>query len=216
MRLLVVDDQALIRRGLALMLDAEDDICVVGQAADGAQALQLVGSLRPDVVLMDLQMPHMDGVAATQALAAQWPEVRVVVLTTFDDDARIFDALRAGAQAYLLKDTSEAELLQTVRAVHRGQSQLSPQVAHKVLEQFRAMAPAPCPSAAPTPHEALSAKETQVLQLLADGLSNREIAARVFLAEGTVKNHVSRIMDKLQIHNRTELALKAASGYGLR
>lgn len=218
LRLLVVDDQPLIRRGLALMLGCEPGIAVVGQAAHGQEALEQALALRPDVVLMDLQMPLMGGVAATRALAAQLPQARVVVLTTFAEDERVFEAVLAGAQGYLLKDASEAELLDTIHAVHRGESRLSPLIAHKVLAQFRSLAAGAAP-AAPTAvqaaslqaPEALSAKEEQVLQLLAEGLSNRQIAARVFLAEGTVKNHVSRIMDKLHAHNRTELALKAAS-----
>ena len=217
LRLLVADDQPIIRRGLALMLGAEDDIEVVGQAADGQQALELAHALHPDVVVMDLQMPRLGGVAATRLLAEQLPQVRVVVLTTFDDDDLVFEAVRAGARAYLLKDAAEAEVLETVRAVHRGESRLSPAVARKVLEQFRALAaggaPAP-PAAAQTPvaseAEALSDKEERVLALLADGLTNRQIAERIFLAEGTVKNYVSRIMEKLHARNRIELAVMAA------
>ncbi|MBS0301548.1 MAG: response regulator transcription factor, partial [Proteobacteria bacterium] len=140
LRLLVADDQPIIRRGLALMLDAEPDIEVVGQATDGQQALELAHALRPDVVVMDLHMPRVSGVAATRLLSAQLPRVAVVVLTTFDDDELVFEAVRAGARAYLLKDAAEAEVLETVRAVHRGESRLSPAVARKVLEQFRALA----------------------------------------------------------------------------
>lgn len=224
LRLLVVDDQPIIRRGLALILGAQADIEVVGQAADGQQALQLAEALRPDVVVMDLQMPVLGGVAATRLLAQRLPRTRVVVLTTFDDDERVFAAVQAGAHAYLLKDAAEGELLDTVRAVHRGESRLSPTVARKVLEQLRALAAgaalppaaAPLPAAAPgagagEPDEPLTDKELRVLTLLADGLSNRQIAEAVFLAEGTVKNYVSRIMDKLHARNRTELALKAAA-----
>lgn len=222
LRLLVVDDQPIIRRGLALILDAQADIEVVGQAADGQQALQLAEALRPDVVVMDLQMPVLGGVGATRLLAQRLPRTRVVVLTTFDDDERVFAAVQAGAHAYLLKDAAEGELLDTVRAVHRGESRLSPTVARKVLEQLRALAAgaalppaaAPLPAAAPgagVPDEPLTDKELRVLTLLADGLSNRQIAEAVFLAEGTVKNYVSRIMDKLHARNRTELALKAAT-----
>jgi DNA-binding NarL/FixJ family response regulator len=226
LRLLVVDDQALIRRGLALMLGAEPDIEVVGQAADGRQALALAEATRPDVVVMDLQMPVLGGVAATRLLAECLPRTRVVVLTTFDDDERVFEAVQAGAHAYLLKDADEREVLETVRAVHRGESRLSPAVACKVLAQFRALAagvaaapaaPRPASSSAPglaerslRPAEALSDKEWRVLALLADGLSNKQIADAVFLAEGTVKNYVSRIMEKLHARNRTELAVKAS------
>lgn len=223
LRLLVVDDQPIIRRGLALMLGAEPGVEVVGQAGDGQEALALALALAPDVVLMDLQMPRLGGVAATRLLTAQLPQTQVVVLTTFDDDDLVFEAIQAGAQAYLLKDAAEADVLETVRAVHRGESRLSPTVARKVLQQFRGLASgwsAP-PGAAPLPvrgngdqaaqNEPLSDKEERVLALLADGLSNRQIAAHVFLAEGTVKNYVSRIMEKLHAHNRTELAMKSAA-----
>lgn len=223
LRLLVVDDQPIIRRGLALMLAAEADIDLVGQAADGEEALRLCQGLRPHVVLMDLRMPRMSGVVATRQLAERQPDIGVVVLTTFDDDELVFEAVRAGARAYLLKDASEHEVLDTVRAVRRGESRLSPAVARKVLEQFRAMASDRTPPAGPAapPHDPMTAgaeplteREGRVLALLAEGLSNRQIAERVFLAEGTVKNHVSRIMEKLQAHNRTELALKASRRSG--
>jgi len=222
LRLLVVDDQPIIRRGLALMLDAEPDIEVVGQAADGQQALELAAALKPDVVVMDLQMPHLGGVAATRTLGQRHPDIRVVVLTTFFDDELVFEAVRAGAHAYLLKDAAVDDVLDTVRAVHRGESRLSPQVARKVLDQFRGLAAQP-PATPPAtradaahpaepapPDEPLSDKEARVLALLAEGLSNKQIADAVCLAEGTVKNTVSRIMEKLHARNRTELALKAA------
>ena len=224
LRLLVADDQAIIRRGLALMLDAEPDIEVVGQAADGQEALEMAEALRPDVVVMDLQMPRLSGVAATRLLAGRLPRTRVVVLTTFDDDERVFEAVQAGAHAYLLKDAAEDEVLDTVRAVHRGESRLAPSVARKVLDQFRALAGGAAPGEPPgaagpppgaaVPDEPLSDKEERVLALLADGLSNKQIAATVFLAEGTVKNYVSRIMEKLHARNRTELAVKAATRRG--
>lgn len=228
LRLLVVDDQPIVRRGLALMLGAEPDIEVVGQAADGLEAVELAQSLGPDVVVMDLQMPRLGGVAATRLLAERVPRARVVVLTTFDDDERVFEAVQAGAHAYLLKDATEAEVLDTVRAVHRGESRLSPSVARKVLDQFRALAtgvasaPAGPPAAtshappddAALPDEPLSDKEERVLTLLADGLSNRQIADRIFLAEGTIKNYISRIMEKLHARNRTELAVKAMQRRG--
>jgi len=225
LRLLIADDQPLIRRGLALMLGAEEGIKVVGQAADGQQALALAHALNPDVVVMDLQMPRMGGVAATRQLAQELPQVRVVVLTTFDDDELVFEAVRAGAQAYLLKDAEEAEVLATVRAVHRGESRLSPSIARKVLDQLRSLAtrgaatPAITAAAAPQPHEEphedpLTEKEEQVLTLIARGLSNKEIAERVFLAEGTVKNYVSRIMEKCHARSRIELAMKTTHPAG--
>ena len=237
LRVLVADDQALIRRGLAMMLEAEPDIEVVGQAADGLDAIERALATRPDVVVMDLQMPRVSGVVATREIAAQLPATRVVVLTTYDHDDLVFEAIRAGAHAYLLKDASEAELLETVRAVHRGESYLSPAIARKVMQQFRAFAarsperateiltPAdelPTSGTSPPaqlpgqPAHALSAldepltdKETRILDLIAQGLGNKQIAATVFLAEGTVKNYVSRIMDKLHARSRTELAVRA-------
>lgn len=240
-RLLVADDQALIRRGLAMMLGAEAGIEVVGQAADGVEAIEHALALRPDVVVMDLQMPRASGVVATREITARLPATRVVVLTTFDHDDLVFEAIRAGAQAYLLKDATEAEVLDTVRAVHRGESRLSPSIARKVIEQFRAFARAPSGdgstedatpgqprvAAAPAPHapvpraapvdplqEPLTEKEERILNLIAQGKSNKQIAAAVFLAEGTVKNYVSRIMDKLHAHSRTELAVRAVERRG--
>lgn len=218
LRLLIVDDQPLIRRGLAMMLAAEEGIEIVGQAADGAEAIEMALSLSPDVVVMDLQMPRVSGVAATREITARRPATRVVVLTTFDHDDLVFEAIRAGAQAYLLKDASEADVLDTVRAVHRGESHLSPAIARKVIDQFRAFtarvpgpaAPAAWQHTVPGPSEdPLTDKEERILDLLAQGMSNKQIAAAVFLAEGTVKNYVSRIMDKLHAHSRTELAVRA-------
>lgn len=220
-RVLVADDQALIRRGMAMLLDAEADIQVVGQAADGDEAVDMAQRLKPDVVLMDLHMPRKSGVLATREITAGLPRTRVMVLTTFDRDELVFDAVRAGAQAYLLKDASEEEVLETVRAVHRGESRLTPQVARKVMDQFRSLAnrlaesaaqpaePAPAPSA-PAPAalpDPLTEREAAVLELIAKGQSNRQIAATLHLAEGTVKNHVSRIMQKLHANTRTELAV---------
>lgn len=237
-RVLVVDDQVLIRRGMSLLLDAAPDIEVVGQAADGVEAVEMARQLLPDVVLMDLHMPRKGGVLATREIAASQPQTRVMVLTTFDRDDLVFDAVRAGAQAYLLKDASEDEVLDTVRAVHRGESRLTPQIARKVMDQFRLLAnrmshepqaqeavPATtadagaAPSAAPasaTP-DPLTEREAAVLELIAKGQSNRQIAAALHLAEGTVKNHASRIMQKLHANTRTELAvLVLARGGGKR
>lgn len=210
---LVVDDQALIRRGMALMINAEPGLGVVGQAEDGEVAVKLARELHPDVVLMDLNMPRMGGVAATRNITGELPGTRVVVLTTFDADDLVFDAIQAGASAYLLKDASEEDVVDAIRAVHRGESRMTPAIARKVIDQFRMLAshvPAAKADAQRTENlEPLSDKEVQILDLIAQGLSNREIAKRIFLAEGTVKNYVSRIMEKLQARSRTELAVLA-------
>ncbi len=212
-RVLIVDDQALLRRGMSLMLSLEPDIQVVGEAGDGVEAVDQARLLRPDVVLMDLHMPRKGGVAATREITAALPQTRVLVLTTMESDQTVFDAVRAGALAYLLKDASEAEVLETVRAVHRGESRLTPQIARKVLDQFRLLPePAPTPdsdAAAADAGSALNDKEARVLQLIAEGMTNKQIANTVFLAEGTVKNYVSRIMEKLHAGSRTELAVMA-------
>lgn len=215
LKVLVVDDQPLIRRGLALTLAAEPGIDIVGQAADGEEAIALARQHRPDIVLMDLKMPRMSGVAATRTITDELPGTQVVVLTTYDTDELVFDAIRAGAQAYLLKDATEEELIETMRAVHRGESRLQPQLARKVLEELRRtqIQAATASSAAPRAREPQDAtftpQESRVLELIAQGLSNREIAQAVSLAEGTVKNYASRIMEKLHVRSRTELAVKA-------
>ncbi|MDE2367785.1 MAG: response regulator transcription factor [Burkholderiales bacterium] len=215
LRLLIVDDQPLIRRGLAMMLATEAGIEVVGQAGDGVEAIEMAAALQPDVVVMDLQMPRASGVVATREITRAQPGTKVVVLTTYDHDELVFEAISAGAGAYLLKDATEAEVLETVRAVHRGESHLSPAIARKVMDRFRALSqqlPAPEATAArPVDplEEPLTEKEERVLELLSQGLSNKQIAAAVFLAEGTVKNYVSRIMEKLHARSRTELAVRA-------
>lgn len=225
-RVLVADDQSLIRRGMSMILSVEPDIEVVGQAEDGFEAIELARQLKPDVVLMDLNMPRMGGVVATREITAMLPQTRVMVLTTFDTDQMVFDAVRAGASAYLLKDASESEVLETIRAIDRGESRLTSHIASKVMDQFRLLAnrvsgelpmvetaPMPAPVATPASaeqerrHALLTDKETRVLELIAQGMSNKQIANAIFLAEGTVKNYVSRIMEKLHANTRTELAI---------
>jgi len=230
-RVLVADDQALVRRGMTLMLAVEPDVEVVGQACDGEEAFEMAQQLCPDVVLMDLHMPRKGGVAATREITLLLPRTHVLVLTTLDAEETVFEAIRAGAHAYLLKDATEEELLETVRAVYRGESRLTPQIARKVMDQFRRLAPLPeelpmdvalSLPAAPQPSrtvpqtkspevmtELLNDKEEKILQLIAEGKSNKQIANAVFLAEGTIKNYVSRILEKLHANTRTELAVMA-------
>ena len=232
-RIVIAEDQAIVRRGSALLLSMEPDMEVVGQARNGVEAIELAQLLRPDVVLMDLHMPVKGGVAATREITRALPGTQILVLTTLDDDETVFQAVRAGAHAYLLKDADEDELLETVRALKRGESRLTPQIARKVMDQFQRLAaaapassgqipathtsdnrPAAAPmnkADAPAPMykaDALTDKEEKILQHIAEGMSNRQIANTLFLAEGTVKNYVSRIMDKLHANTRTELALK--------
>ncbi|MBB2940661.1 DNA-binding NarL/FixJ family response regulator [Actinoplanes lutulentus] len=204
-RVLLADDQRLFREALAMLLSVQDDIQVVGEAADGAQAVELAGRASPDVVLMDLRMPVMDGPTATRHIRTNHPRVQVIALTTFDDDADVFSAIRAGAIGYLLKDASSERLMEAVRAAVRGESVLEPGVAAKlVLRVAQLPTPAPDPLIAP-----LSGRELDVVRLLAGGRSNREIAAALFLAEGTVKNHVTSALSKLGARDRTQAALRA-------
>jgi DNA-binding NarL/FixJ family response regulator len=216
-RVVIAEDQALVRRGVALLLSMEADMEVVGQASNGVQAVELAQLLHPDVVLMDLHMPLKGGVAATREITHAQPATQILVLTTLDDDETVFEAVRAGAHAYLLKDAAEAELLETIRALKRGESRLTPQIARKVMDQFRRLAsdaPAlrpPGSTAAPSGPvfvaESLTDKEQKILELIAEGMSNRQIAQTIFLAEGTIKNYVSRIMEKLHANTRIELAI---------
>lgn len=206
-RLLLVDDQVMFREGLRTLLATQPDFEVVGEAANGEEALRLSATCHPEVVLMDLRMPILDGVAATRRLRALHPEVRVIVLTTFDDDEDIFEGLRAGAVGYLLKDASSTKLFEAVRATARGESFLQPSVAARVVAEFARLAEH-APRAEP-PVETLSERELAVLRLVAQGASNKEIAAALFIAEGTVKNHLTNILTKLDARDRTQAALKA-------
>jgi DNA-binding NarL/FixJ family response regulator len=207
-RVLIVDDQALFREALATLLEVRPEIRVVGEAANGAEALDRVAALRPDVVLMDLHMPVLDGIGATRRVRVEHPDVQVLALTTFDDDEDVFAALRAGAVGYLLKDVSSDRLVEALLAARRGESVLQPSVAAKVVARFARMtdgeaAPRPQPLVVP-----LSERELEVLRLLAEGSSNREIASALFLAEGTVKNHVTNLLGKLGARDRTQAALR--------
>jgi DNA-binding NarL/FixJ family response regulator len=216
-RVLIAEDQALVRRGTSLLISLEPDMEVVGSACDGIEAVVMAEKLRPDIVLMDLHMPKQGGVAATREITQSLPGTQVLVLTTLNDDETVFDAVRAGALGYLLKDATEQELLDTIRALRRGESRLTPQIARKVMDQFRRLASAadgpPNPSSANkegSDGENLNDKEEKILRLITEGMSNRQIAAAMFLAEGTVKNYVSRIMEKLHANTRTALAVMSA------
>jgi len=207
-KILLVDDQPLFREGLRTLLSVHPDFEVVGEAGNGAEALRVARHLLPTVVLMDLQMPAMDGVTATQHLRSELPDCRVIVLTTFDDNELVFDGLRAGAVGYLLKDAPSEKLAEAIRVAARGESFLQPSVAAKVVAEFaRLKSHGPIRSQALA--EALSDREIEILRLIATGASNREISAALFLAEGTIKNHVTNVLGKLGVRDRTQAALRA-------
>lgn len=206
-RVLLVDDQSLFRAGLRTLLSTRTEVEVVGDAENGQVALEVAAKTRPDVVLMDLKMPVLDGVAATRRLRVQHPDIRIVALTTFEDDELVFECLRAGAVGYLLKDAPIDRLVEAVLAAARGESVLQPSVASKVLAELSRLASAA--PAATNELSKLSERERDVLRLIARGASNKEIAAALFLAEGTVKNHVTNILDKLEVGDRTQAALRA-------
>jgi DNA-binding NarL/FixJ family response regulator len=208
-RVLVVDDQRLIREGIASLLDLEPGLVVVGTAADGAAAVELAVQLRPDVVLMDVRMPTVDGVAATEVVRQRVPGCRVLMLTTFDDEEYVLRALRAGAAGYLLKDLPAADLAQAVRLAHAGVDQHNPAVISRLLGALDRVPVDPVRPPAANPPLLLTPRELDVLRLIAAGANNREIARRLFLSEGTVKNHVSNILTRLGLRDRTQAALFA-------
>ncbi len=206
-RVLLVDDQRLMRDGLRTLLELEEDLVVAGEAESGETALRAFADLQPDVVLMDVRMPGMDGVEATRRMRARWPEARVIILTTFDDDEYVFEGLRAGAQGYLLKAISGAELANAIRMVMAGGALIDPAVTRKVVAEFARLAP-PARALDAGLAEPLAERELAILRLVAHGLSNREIAQRLFLAEGTVKNYVTVILQKIGVRDRTQAALR--------
>ncbi|MEZ4518875.1 MAG: response regulator transcription factor [Chloroflexota bacterium] len=208
-RVMLVDDQALFREGLGTLLSVWDDIEVVGEAGNGEEAITTALEIQPDVILMDLRMPVLDGVAATRRLREVAPKIRVIVLTTFDDDEHVFDGLRAGALGYLLKDVSSDKLVEAIQAAARGESFLQPSVAAKVIAEFSRMDPAASAGGADDLVEPLSERELEILKLIAEGQRNREIAGTLFITEGTVKNHVTNILGKLGVRDRTQAALRA-------
>ena len=207
-RILLVDDQRLLRDGLRTLFELEPDLDVVGEAGHGREALEAYAALNPDVVLMDVRMPEMDGVEATRRLVDRWPRARVIILTTFDDDEYVIEGLRAGALGYLLKDVSGQELAEAIRQVMRGWALIEPSVARIVLTEFARLAP-PTAQARASLSEPLSSREQEVVKLLSEGLTNREIAHRLHLAEGTVKNYVTSILGKIDARDRTQAALRA-------
>lgn len=214
-RVLLVDDQALFREGLSTLLSVHADIEVIGEASNGEEALLQAATLQPDVVLMDLRMPLLDGAAATRRLRASHPHIQVIVLTTFDDDEHIFEGLRAGAVGYLLKDVPSQKLVEAIRTAARGESFLHPSVATRLVAEFNRLAdthPSPLPHpplSSSTLVEPLSERELEILHHLTQGSSNREIANALHITEGTVKNHITNILGKLGVRDRTQAALKA-------
>jgi DNA-binding NarL/FixJ family response regulator len=207
-RILIVDDQALFREGLHTLLSVQSAFEVIGEAGNGEEAIQMALMNQPNVILMDLRMPVMDGVIATRRLHNLMPQCRVIVLTTFDDDESVFDGLRAGAVGYLLKDVASTRLFEAIQAAARGESFLQPSITAKVIAEFSRMANQ-VPFHPQALIEPLSERELEVLRQIATGASNREIAAIFVIAEGTVKNHVTNILRKLEVQDRAQAVLKA-------
>ncbi|TBR56840.1 DNA-binding response regulator [Westiellopsis prolifica IICB1] len=212
-RLLLVDDQTLIRDGIRAMLNLEADLEVVGTADNGENAIAQVKALEPDVVLMDIRMPVMDGREATGIISQQFPNIKVIVLSTFDDDEYIADAMRAGAKGYLLKDMPSEELAQAIRFVHKGYTQMGPGVLEKIIAKVQVSEPV-SPKLPEPKLDLLTDREQDVLRLIAVGATNREIAQQLYISEGTVKTHVTHLLNRLNLKNRSQLAIYANSVYG--
>jgi two-component system, NarL family, response regulator LiaR len=202
-RVLITDDHAIVRKGLSALLATERDMKIVGEAQDGQEAVEKTGSLKPEVVLMDLVMPRMDGIEATRKITETHPGVKVLVLTSFAADDKVFPAVKAGALGYLLKDSSPEDLVEAIRRVHRGEPSLEPDIARKVLQELSH------PGKEKPTSDPLTEREREVLRLISQGLSNKEIASRIFIAEYTVRTHVSNILGKLHLASRTQAALHA-------
>lgn len=203
-KVLIVDDESLMRRGLTALLKLENDLEIVGDADNGKIALEKVAELNPDVVLMDVRMPVMDGVAATKEISQQFPQVEILILTTFDDQEYVTQAIKYGASGYLLKDTPSEELAQAIRTVHRGYTQLGPGIAKKFMAQIPSH-----PVTPPLVWDELTPREQEILRLIANGASNKEIAQSLFISEKTVKNHVTNILSHLNVRDRTQAAIFA-------
>jgi len=209
-RTMIVDDHALFRRGLEMVLDEEPDIELVGQASDGTEAVEKAAESLPDVVLMDIRMPRSNGIEACRAMKEAAPSAKIVILTISDEEEDLFEAIRAGASGYLLKDIPLDEVADTVRAVHGGQSLINPSMAGKLLTEFATLAKRDDDERAQElPAPRLTEREMQVLKLVARGMNNRDIAKELFISENTVKNHVRNILEKLQIHSRMEAVMVA-------
>ena len=202
-RIFIADDHALVRSGIQALLETVDDLEVIGEAADGERAVASVLAQRPDVILMDLEMPVMDGIAAIEQIMAQWPDARILVLTSFATDDRVFPAVKAGALGYLLKDSGPDALVEAIRQVQRGESSLHPKIARKLIQELAR------PASQPPTVDPLTPREIEVLRLVAQGLGNQEIADELVIGEATVRSHVSSILSKLHLASRTQAALYA-------
>jgi NarL family two-component system response regulator LiaR len=202
-KVLVVDDHQVVRQGLRTFLELQDDLEVVGEAADGLTAIEMARELKPDIVLMDLVMPKMDGITATRQIIASGFSGKVIALTSFTENDRVFPAIEAGAASYLLKDVSPDNLVESIRAVHRGEARLHPDITKKLMERVAHPAPPEAPA------DELTERELEVVRLVAHGLSNREISEKLFISEKTVKTHISNVLGKLQLIDRTQIAIYA-------
>jgi DNA-binding NarL/FixJ family response regulator len=208
LKVMIVDDHALFRRGLEMVLEQEPDIDVIGEAADGAEAIQKAQELMPDVVLMDVRMPKRSGIEATQEIRDLLPHAKILMLTISDEEADLYDAIKAGASGYLLKEISIEEVADAIRSVWAGQSRISPSMASKLLNEFAAMSKR-TDERKEVPAPRLTDREMEVLRLVAEGLNNREIGERLFISENTVKNHIRNILEKLHLHSRMEAVVYA-------
>ena len=208
LRVLIVDDHALFRRGLQMVLQQEEDIEVVGEAADGAEAIEQAVELMPDVVLMDVRMPKRSGIEATQQIRDSLPHAKILMLTISDEEQDLYEAIKAGASGYLLKEISIEEVADAIRSVWAGQSRISPSMASKLLSEFAAMSKR-ADERQQVPAPRLTEREMEVLRLVAQGLNNRDIAAQLFISENTVKNHIRNILEKLHLHSRMEAVVYA-------